>query len=210
MMCLLPKLDIQKIKNNPKRAKTRLKEIIIDNIHGSVTQKIDYAFESEIQITALQHKDTHDYLESIDYGVLGKYISQRQAPEYLLYDKIVFDSKIEEDIQSQDPEKIDNQKITVFAKLPKISIPTPYKKYNPDFAYLIDRPNNKKLFLIVEAKGYDSFSEIPDDEQKKIDYAKIFFKKLQQEMPDVQIAFKTRINTTDLRRILIDIEQGIE
>jgi type III restriction enzyme len=205
MMCLLPKLDIQKIKNNPKRAKTRLKEIITQSIHGSVTQKIDYAFESEIQITALQNKDTHDYLESIDYSVLGNRISQRQAPEHLLYDKIVFDSKIEEDIQSQDPEKIDNQKITVFAKLPKISIPTPYKKYNPDFAYLIDRPNNKKLFLIVEAKGYDSFSEIPDDEQKKIDYAKIFFKKLQQEMPHVQIAFKTRINTTDLSSLLSEI-----
>lgn len=205
IMNLLPKLEMQKIKNNPKVSKTRLKEIIKESIHGSVMQKIDYAFENEIQITALQNKDTHDYLSEIDYSVLGNRISQRQAPEHLLYDKIVFDSKIEEDIQSQDPGKIDNQKITVFAKLPKISIPTPYKKYNPDFAYLIDRPNNKKLFLIVEAKGYNSFSEIPSDEQKKIDYAKIFFKKLQQEMPDVHIAFKTRINTTDLSNLLNEL-----
>jgi type III restriction enzyme len=205
IMTLLPKLEMQKIKNNPKFSKIRLKEIIINSIHGSVMQKIDYAFENEIQITTLQNKDTGNYFESIEYGVLGKYISQKQAPEHLLYDKIVFDAKIEEDIQAQDPKTINKQTITVFAKLPKISIPTPYKKYNPDFAYLIDRPNNKKLFLIVEAKGYDTLSEIPSDEQKKIDYAKIFFKKLQQEMPYVQIAFKTRINTTDLSSLLSEI-----
>lgn len=201
---LLPKLDIQKIKNNPKFAKTRLKEIIKESIHGSVTQKIDYEFNNEIQITSLQDKNSK-YLIEIDHTLIGKYISDKQAPKHLLYDTIIYDSKIEEIIQGTDPEETDKQKITVFAKLPQISIPTPYKNYNPDFAYLIDKPDGKKLFLIVEAKGYNSESEIPADEQKKIDYAKIFFTKLQQEMPDVQIAFKTRINTTDLGTLLSEV-----
>lgn len=46
--------------------------------------------------------------------------------------------------------KIDGDNIIVFAKLPRINIPTPYKTYNPDFGYLINRKDREKqLFLIV-------------------------------------------------------------
>ena len=204
VISLLSKLDILNIKHNPKFAKIRLKEIIIDSIHNSLIQKIDYEFNNEIQITALQDKKSK-YLTEIDHTLIGRYVSKEHAPDNLLYDKIIYDSKIEEIIQSQDPENIDNQKIIVFAKLPKISIPTPYKNYNPDFAYLIDKPDGKKLFLIVEAKGYKSESEIPDDEKNKIKYAKVFFEKLQQEIPDIHIAFKTRINTQELSTLLSEV-----
>lgn len=37
---------------------------------------------------------------------------------------------------------------------------------------------------------------------------KSFLKKLQQQIPDVEIAFKTRINQQDLSQLLIRIENG--
>jgi len=53
-------------------------------------------------------------------------------------------------------ESID-KKIIVFAKLPKVNIPTAHgKRYNPDFAYVIEQNDKKELYFIVETKGYDS------------------------------------------------------
>lgn len=206
---LLSKLDIEKIKNNPKKAKERLREIIIDNINDSVIQKIDYAFENEIKITALHDsKKPKQYLTEINHTLIGKHIANDTPKDESLFDKVVYDSQIEKDIQTLDPMQIDKQKITVFAKLPKISIPTPYKNYSPDFAYLIDRGNDKKLFLIVESKGYKSELDIPKEEQNKIKYAKVFFEKLQQEMPNIKISYKTRINGEQLSQILTDVAHG--
>ena len=207
MTKLLNQIDMQKIKNNPSRATNFLKMQIKDQIHTSLLQKIDYAFESEVNITSLQDAKGV-YLKEINHTLLGRYVSDKAAPDNLLYDSVVFDSKIEEHIQLNDPQAIGDSKITVFAKMPKISIPTPYKNYNPDFAYLVSKPNGKPLFLVVEAKGYNSESEIPEDEKRKIDYAKRFFTRLQKELPDIEIAFKTRVNTTELSQILTDIEQG--
>ena len=86
--------------------------------------------------------------------------------------------------------------------MPKISIPTPYKTYNPDFAYLIQKQDNKKLFLVVETKGYKNEDNIPLEEKKKIDYAKKFFTNLQEELPDIEIKYKTRINKQNLIDLL--------
>ena len=36
------------------------------------------------------------------------------------------------------------------------------------------------LFLVVEAKGYDSNVDIPTDERRKIEYGKRFFESLQR------------------------------
>jgi type III restriction enzyme len=206
---LLTMIDIHKIKNNPKKAKERLKNIIIDNIHDSLLQKIDYKFDNEIKVTSLHDSNNpKNYLTEIKHTLIGQNIATEEPCNESLFDKIVYDSKIEKEIQTNDPMQIGDKKITVFAKLPKISIPTPYKTYNPDFAYLIDRKGKKKLFLIVESKGYDAEANIPKEEQSKIKYAKIFFKKLQQQLPDIEIAYKTRINKQQLSTILTDIEQG--
>ena len=43
----------------------------------------------------------------------------------------------------EDIKSIGNSEIRVFAKLPKFSIPTPFKDYEPDFAYLLKDKNGK-------------------------------------------------------------------
>ena len=116
----------------------------------------------------------------------------------------MYDSDIEKHSILNDPKNKDVD-ITVFAKLPKIGIPTPYKTYNPDFAYLIQRRKSQKIFLIVETKGYDSEKNIPLPEKDKIKYAKKFFNALQKELPQIKIVYKTRINKENLHQLIKDI-----
>jgi type III restriction enzyme len=202
MLKLLNNIDKQKIKNNPQKAKERLLEILKETIHGSLLTCVDYQFlETSIYPNKLQNGKGQKKQE-IAYGILGKDYMEKKVPENLLYDTICFDSIIEKEIQLNDPQSFDNNKVTVFAKLPKISIPTPYKNYNPDFAYLIEKPNGKKLFLVVETKGYESEAYIPAEEQQKIKYAKKFFKALQKQLPTIEIQYKTRINAQSLSDIL--------
>ena len=207
---VLNKLDKELINNNPKKAKAKLKDILLSEIHSSVIKDVEYSLEGNTQITSLHDKDSKQYLTEIEYTQLGRKISDKQPADNLLYDTVVYDSVIEEKAQTgeEDAEVVNGDKITVFAKLPKVSIPTPFKTYNPDFAYLVNKQDGKKLFLVVETKGYDSEAKIPPEEQQKIDYAKEFFKKLQQELPNIQVEFKTRVNKKQLSEILKEIEEG--
>ncbi len=213
MVQLLNQIDEQKIKNNPKKAQNRLLEILKDTLHGKILSSVHYQFlDTKIYPNELQNEKGHKKT-TIPYMLLGKDFTQ-ESQEHLLYDTICFDSEIEKTIQQNDPKVVagndpqsqempnqvrhDGGSITVFAKLPKISIPTPYKTYNPDFAYLIEKTDGKKLFLVVEAKGYQHKNDIPEEQQQKINYAKKFFQALQSELPNIEIKYKTRVNSENL------------
>ena len=206
---LFNSINQNSFKNDPDKAASLLKYLIKEQIHSTILQKIDYQFtETAIYPNSLQDKDGKN-ISSIKSSLLGSYYTEDNPPEHYLYDTNVYDSLIEEDC-IKEQEQVNDSTITVFAKLPKINIPTPYKTYNPDFAYLIQTKNKKTLFLIVETKGYDKQLEIPCDEKKKIDYAKKFFKKLNQQFPEIDIIYKTRINKEKLSTILQGIGTGNE
>ena len=102
-------------------------------------------------------------------------------------------------------------RITVFAKLPKINIPTPAGKYNPDFGYAIHQDGAAQaLYLVVETKGYDNRADIPTKEKWKMDSAKQFFEAL-RELPalkdkGVQIHYQTKINGESLAQLISSIK----
>lgn len=201
-------LNKDKVLGNPREAKRRLKAIVKEAIHKNIIQSVSYELESEIKITTLQNEDG-TYKSVLKQGESGieQFSEEEKAPPHFLYDKIVFDSNIEKYAIQNDPETINGESITVFAKLPYISIPTPYKSYNPDFAYLVTRNTGKTLFLIVETKGYDKESDIPKEELEKIDYAKKFFKKLDEVTDDnIEIVFRSRINKQELNDLLRSIK----
>ena len=201
MVKLLNEIDKQKIKNNPKTTKERLLKILKNTLHGTILSSVHYEFlNTSIYLNDLQN-DKGERKTELPYTMLGKDFIE-EAPEHLLYDTICFDSEIEKNIQQNDPKKADKNTVTVFAKLPKISIPTPYKTYNPDFAYLIEKQDKNKLFLVVEAKGYDNKKDIPAEEEQKINYAKKFFKALQKQNPNIEITYKTRMNKQTLSDLL--------
>ena len=114
-------------------------------------------------------------------------------------------------LETDTVEESNQTNITVFAKLPKIDIPTAAGKYNPDFGYAITQDGSAQaLYLVVETKGYDNRSDIPAKEKWKIDSAKQYFKAL-QELPalkqkGVQIHYQTKINGESLAQLISGIK----
>ncbi|MFA7402246.1 MAG: DEAD/DEAH box helicase family protein [Bacteroidales bacterium] len=90
--------------------------------------------------------------------------------------------------------------IEIFGKLPRLKIKTPMGDYNPDFCYAFKSTEGKKVFLVVEAKGYKSSTEISTTEKAKIDFATKYFEALNEYYKDhdIKITFKERINKTQL------------
>jgi hypothetical protein len=78
---------------------------------------------------------------------------------------------VDSDIERTTVDESQLDSVTVFAKLPRINIPTPLgKKYNPDFGYAVHRQGDAKaLYLVVETKGYDNRSDIEEQERFKIE-----------------------------------------
>ena len=134
----------------------------------------------------------------IESHKIGKYKSAQIPSQNYLYDTIIYDSKIEEQVSKEEVQKIEGKSIEVFAKLPKFKIPTPYKSYEPDFAYLLKDDKGAKIFFVCETKGYEKESNISQDERRKIDYAKVFFKTLNSNLKDTKVIFATRINRQNL------------
>ncbi len=177
-------------------------KFIQENIHAGILQGIDYQFtQTNIYPNSLQNLDGSGRTK-LSYTELGMRTSDNDPPSHFLYDRIVFDSAIEQASMVSSPKSINGYEITVFAKLPKINIPTPYKNYNPDFAYLIKKPDGHTLYLVLETKGYEMEADIPADEIRKIKYRKKFFEKLNEELSNVSVVYETRINPENLYELL--------
>ncbi len=199
--------------NSPKKAFALLKDIIKDSLHQNLLSCVSYEFCQNAFSNTLfsQNFSQNDPLyerdgtpkKEIQKHKLGRFESNDKIPsQNYLYDKAIWDSTIEEQVILENYERIDDKSIEVFAKLPKFSIPTPYKNYEPDFAYLLKDTNGAKIFFVCETKGYERESDIPPEEHKKIDYAKVFFDSLESSLKssgeNTRIIFTTRINKQDL------------
>lgn len=203
-------LDKDKIAVNPGEASELLSKILQDAVHETVVQKIGYQFDGEIAIDArnifYQDDECKTPRSEIDAGKIGRYIDRETVPsERYLYDRLVYDSGIERKVVRGDDEGASAEKIVVFAKLPKISIPTPYKSYSPDFAYFVRGESGNNVFLIVETKGYNRTAQVPDEDMRKTKYAEKFFAELDRRTPSVQVVFRRRLNRDSFSSLLREI-----
>ncbi|AZO94946.1 DEAD/DEAH box helicase family protein [Halocella sp. SP3-1] len=95
-----------------------------------------------------------------------------------VYNYVVYDSGIEEKLARRF-EKSDN--VLVYAKLPAwFKIPTPLGSYNPDWAVLIEKDDEKKLYFVVESKGNINPQLLRDVEDDKIKCGRRHFKALEE------------------------------
>ncbi|MBQ9776228.1 MAG: DEAD/DEAH box helicase family protein [Lentisphaeria bacterium] len=101
------------------------------------------------------------------------------TPNSGIYEYTVYDS----DIEREFAEKLDaNEDVKVFAKLPDwFKIPTPLGNYNPDWAILVEKDGQDRLYFVVETKGTDLFGELPPPQQAKIKCGKAHFAALQED-----------------------------
>lgn len=204
---LLNHLNRKNFNNSPKAAFEALKNIFKEELHRNLLLSVGYEFTQNYSNNPILYDENGKPKEEVEAQKLGKFIAKdSQSNEPLipasnyLFEKVVYDSQIEKEVILEENKEIDSKSIVVFAKLPKFSIPTPFKNYEPDFAYLLKDKNGQKIFFICETKGYDNVLQIPEIETKKIDYAKRFFKALQESLKDenIKVIYSARINKQDL------------
>ena len=83
-----------------------------------------------------------------------------------VYEHVVYDSAIERDF-AESLER--NEAVRVYAKLPGwFKVPTPLGTYNPDWAVLVTRDGQERLYFVVETKGSLFGDELRDREGSKI------------------------------------------
>ncbi|EMH24806.1 hypothetical protein HMPREF1420_00878 [Helicobacter pylori GAM264Ai] len=208
MLELYNALNKEHFTNSPKKAFKLLKDIIKDELHANLLSCVSYAFCQNAFFNTAFDKTDPLYCEygspktEIEKYRIGKHKSTQIPSQNYLYETIIYDSKIEEEVSKECVQQAGDKRIEVFAKLPKFKIPTPYKNYEPDFAYLLKDEKGAKIFFVCETKGYEKESDIPPDEKRKIEYAKIFFKTLSQNLKnakkEIRVIFATRINKQDL------------
>ena len=192
--------------NNPEQAVREISEIIKKNLIAMLKANITYDGIDGIGLpNVFKMEDKKTYL---DIGSTGKFQKDITSDfslktKWVFEEVIEYDSDFELEIVEQDP---DIEKIEIFGKLPRLKIKTPLGEYNPDFCYAIKSTEGKKVFLIVEAKGYKTSTEIPADEKTKIDFAKKYFEVLNECHKDknIKISFKERIGTTQLAALITE------
>ncbi len=190
--------------NNPEQAQREISEIINKNLIAMLKANIKY---DGISGTGLPNVfKTEKGKTYLDTGSVGKFQKDIEGDfslktKWVFEEVIEYDSDFELEIVEQDP---DIASIEIFGKLPRLKIKTPLGDYNPDFCYAIKSTEGNKIFLVVEAKGYKSSTEIPEDEKGKIDFAKKYFEALAEHYKDqnIKISFKERINKTQLAALI--------
>jgi type III restriction enzyme len=192
---------------NENRALTQLSELIKRCIFELLIQKVSYEL-LELKVKTALTDNTGQLLKTIPVSLCGNElhtINNGAVRALSLYGEPVMpvDSGIER--VTVDESQLDS--VTVFAKLPRINIPTPVGFYNPDFGYAVHRQGDPQaLYLVVETKGYGSKSEIPMDERCKIDSAERFFEALRAA--GVPVQFETKINGDQLGALVAQVLNG--
>lgn len=190
--------------NNPERAQREISEIINKSLIAMLKANIKYdGINGTVLPNVFKTENDKTYLEK---GSTGKF-QKEIAGDFSLKTKWVFeevveyDSDFELEIVEQDP---DMDSIEIFGKLPRLKIKTPLGDYNPDFCYAIKSIEGNKIFLVVEAKGYNLITDVPEKELMKIDFAKKYFEALAEHYKDqsIKILFRERINKTQLAALI--------
>lgn len=111
-----------------------------------------------------------------------------------VYDFASTDSKVE---RAFIKELDTSNDIEVYAKLPRgFTIPTPLgsEGYNPDWAIAFKDGTVKHVLFVAETKGSMSTMQLKKIEEAKIECAKKFFERLEQEVESDDDAEKVKFN----------------
>ncbi len=204
----MPADKFAQIRLNENRALAQLRSLIVRCLHELLVSTVRYEVREIRASTALTDK-TGQLLTTIPLALCGAEthaIANPAVQQRSLYQEpwMPVDSQIERDTVDES----NQQRVTVFAKLPRINIPTPAGNYNPDFGYVLSEGDEAQaLYLVVETKGYDSNADIPERERLKIASARHFFEALRAQ--GVPVSFQTKINHESLAQIVGQIDPSL-
>ena len=132
-----------------------------------------------IKYTRLPDADVwlQSLFEDADKAIIGYLDDARNleaTPNRGLYDCALFDSEVERKF-AEDLDRSEDVKL--FAKLPSwFTIPTPLGTYNPDWAVVLEKDGDERLYFVVETKGTGVEDDLPPEQRMKIKCGKEHFK----------------------------------
>ena len=149
-------------------------------------------------------------MDGIKYRKIGEFYSQErflreELTGYLkknllsnaaksAYEQVVYDSEVERRF-AEELERTEGVK--VYAKLPGwFTVPTPLGDYNPDWAVLVEREDQERLYLVVETKGSLFLEDLRARESAKIHCGEAHFRELRDGKDGAQYCVATTL--TDL------------
>ena len=202
----LPADTFAQIRLNENRALLQLRDLIIRCIHELVVNTVAYEVR-EIRVQTALTDRVAQLLKTIPMTLCGSEshaITNPVVQAKSLYENPLM--PVDSQIERVTTDESIQPAITVFAKLPRINIPTPLGNYNPDFGYVLSEGGKAEaLYLVVETKGYDSLAEVPERERWKIESAMAFFTAL-KEQHGVEVSFKRKLNPDALGALLAEID----
>ena len=159
---------LEDFRNNPQKFIEQALEIIRRQMRLFIVDGIRYE----------KIGDDSYYCQALfEHEELFGYLSQNMVEsEKSVYDHVVYDS----DVEAAFAESFErNDEIKVYAKLPPwFRIDTPLGSYNPDWAVLVDRDGQERLYFVVESKASLFSDALRPIEEAKIKCGKAHFKAL--------------------------------
>jgi type III restriction enzyme len=131
--------------------------------------------------------------ELFEANELKGYLQNSIAVSKSVHERVVYDSAGIERTFAEDLEK--NEAVKVYAKLPSgFRVPTPLGDYNPDWAIVIERDAEDRVYFVVETKGSLFEDDLRQLERAKIACGKAHFKALGNE----NVTFKVATKVSDI------------
>ncbi|MDO5654240.1 MAG: DEAD/DEAH box helicase family protein, partial [Brachymonas sp.] len=204
----MPAEKFAQIALNENRAMLTLRDLITRCVYELVVNKVTYELREVRVQTALTDKNGV-LLKTIPLALCGAEthaIANAAVHEKSLYANPLM--PVDSQIERNTVDESNQPHITVFAKLPRVNIPTPLGNYNPDFGYVVQQHGKAQaLYLVVETKGYDNFEDVNEKERWKIASARHFFAALQAQQ--VPVTFRTKINGQQLGALLAELAPAV-
>ncbi|MFA5518074.1 MAG: type III restriction endonuclease subunit R, partial [Spirochaetota bacterium] len=184
------------IQNETNLTRQTIAEIIVESQKIDQLKRNPQKYLDEV-IRLIKAKMKHFIVDGIKYEKIGDdtYYAQELFEEQELfayikkdmveslkspYTYIVSDSNIENEFAKQLEL---NKSVKVYTKLPDwFKIDTPLGKYNPDWAILVDKNGEDKLYFVVETKGTDLYEGISEIEGSKIKCAQKHFEAINADV----------------------------
>ena len=169
---------LKDFKNNPQKFIDKVIEIIKKTMNIFIVDGISYqklGDEFYYAQQCFEEKELTGYLSSN----LIKNNDERSVYDYTIYDS---------DIEKSFAKKFNNtDNVKLFTKLPSwFKINTPLGGYNSDWAVLIEKDNEEKLYFVVESKGSDLGIDVKRAEDAKIICGREHFKAISNDIKFVQ------------------------
>lgn len=149
---------LDSFKKNPRKYMEEALRIISSRMRGMIVDGIKY--------TKIGDDDYYAQELFKDEELYGYFEHNMIASDRSVFEYVVFDSQNEERFAKK---LENNDDVKCYAKLPDwFKIDTPLGSYNPDWAVLIEKDDEKKLYFVIETKGSIQIDMLRPAEYDKI------------------------------------------